>query len=639
MVDELIKLIKKEAYLLPMAVCLFLVPLFWNPFLGNPFTQGKEILMKSAVLATVMVCTAILFFRKQTRIRAFWKSPLFLLLTAGAVVVAASTAFSPTPLIAFFGTYGRGFGFFTQAYLFVFLVYCAVALKGNDVLRIVRFVFVVAAIAALYGLLQKAGIDPLFSGYNTNIFEGRIFSFLGNPGYLGQYLLLGILCGIYCFLEAKQRRSKIIFGITLLFMLAALWFAQTRTSVFALLICFILAGARYRKEIGAVLKKKSTRRNMLAGLGITAMIALFFLLPQSRFSFSEESLRSVNSRMEIWKGAVNLIQKHPWLGYGQETFSIYSPEIITKQFLTLEEDLNLSIDRIHNETLEVAFSYGVFAVLLYFFVFGYLVRKFFQTRSREVGLLTLLVITNFIQNQFSFSDISISLLMAFCLGGIVMHELNPFDMKKITSTPVPAGIIALCVLAAGYFAFENTIYRPLVSQLAYAESVRNYSVSYDVAVNEHKKATLFTPNYSELWFDLMFLDPSSMGRALENIERIEGKTGNLLAWKGNYYRESDPEKAGQYYLQALEKNPYYPNWIRTYADMLYKNGDYENALALYKIYLDAVPDFWKWKDSLSEHTQKEQKSYRIFFKNVPDFWKTVERVEELENGLKTTIQE
>lgn len=638
MVDQLIKLIKKEAYLLPIAVCLFLVPLFWNPFLGNPFTQGKEILMKTMVLATVTASAAILVYRKQIRVRASWKSPLFVLLTAGAAVVAASTAFSPTPVIALFGTYGRGFGFFTQTYLFVFLVYCTVAFKGKDVSRIVCFVFVVAAIAALYGLLQKAGIDPLFSGYNTNIFEGRIFSFLGNPGYLGQYLLLGILCGMYCFFEAKQKRSKIIFGITLLSMLVALWFAQTRTSVFALGICLLLTGARYWKEIGEVVRKKSFRLRLLAGLGTVAVIAGLFLLPQSRFSLSEESLRSVNSRMEIWKGAIHLIQKHPWLGYGQETFSIYSPEIITKQFLTLEEDLNLSIDRIHNETLEVAFSYGIFAVVMYLLVFGYLVRKFFLTRSREVGLLTLLVIANFIQNQFSFSDISISLLIAFCLGGIIADELKIADTKKVSVPPVLAGIIALCVLAAGYFAFENTIYRPLVSQLAYAESVRNYSVSYEVAVHEHKKAILFTPNYSELWYDLIFLDPSSMGRALENIERIEGNTGNLLAWKGNYYRESDPEKAGQYYLQALEKNPYYPNWIRTYADMLYKNGDYENALALYKIYLDAVPDFWKWKDRLGEHTQKEQKSYRIFFKNVPDFWKTVERVEELENGLKTTNQ-
>ena len=639
MVDQLIKLIKKEAYLLPVAVCLFLVPVFWNPSLGNPFTQGKEILMKSAVLATVVAAGIILVFRNTVKGRELWKSPLFLLLAAGALIAVISTAFSPTPVIALFGTYGRGFGLLTQVYLLAFLVYCALALKDRDGSRIIRYVFVVAAIAALYGLLQKAGIDPLFSGYNTSIFEGRIFSFLGNPGYLGQYLLLGILCGTYCFVEAKKRSSKMIFGVTLVFMLAALWFAQTRTSVFALVICCALAGARYWKDIASVLKKKTSRRNVLAGLGITAVIALVFLLPQSRFSFSEDSLRSVSSRLEIWKGAVSLIQKHPWLGYGQETFSIYSPEIITKQFLTLEEDLNLSIDRIHNETLEVAFSYGIFAVVLYLLVFGYLLRKFFITRSREVGLLTLLVLANFIQNQFSFSDISISLLIAFCLGIIVMDELKTTGQVKVKVPRILAGVIALGVLVGGYFAFDNTVYRPYASQLAYAESVRNYQISYEIAVNEHKKATSLTPIYSELWYDLIFLDPSSMGRALENIERIEGNSGNLLAWKGNYYRDSDPEKAGQYYLQALEKNPYYPNWIRTYADMLYKNGDYENALALYKIYLDAVPDFWKWKDSLNEHSPKEQKSYRIFFKNVPDFWRTVDRVKELENGLKTTILE
>lgn len=69
--------------------------------------------------------------------------------------------------------------------------------------------------------------------------------------------------------------------------------------------------------------------------------------------------------------------------------------------------------------------------------------------------------------------------------------------------------------------------------------------------------------------------------------------------------------------------------------MLYKNGDYENALALYTTYLeDAVPDFWKWRTTLDQHTQKERTSYRIFFKNAPDFWKTMNRCNILEQALK-----
>lgn len=363
---------------------------------------------------------------------------------------------------------------------------------------------------------------------------------------------------------------------------------------------------------------------------------LIVILPNDRYSFSNLALRSLNSRFEIWNGTLNLIKEKPIFGYGGETFYIYFPEVITKDFLTLEENINLSADRIHNETLEIFFSHGIFAGIIYLLVFAYLLKIFFKSKNKVASLLSLVVIVNIIQNQLAFPDITISVLIAFCFGGLIALVSKEKIVLELTKWKrfLLASAILFFVIYLGY----QTVYRPYMSQLAYAESHKNYTVDYAVAVNKHKEALSYTPYYSELWYELMFIDPSSMQRALLNLEVIEGNSGNVLAWKGNFYADSDPQKASEFYIKALEKNPYHPNWIRAYADMLYKHKDYENALFLYNQYLEAIPDFWRWTNELEDKTAREQKTYETFFKHTPYFWRILEKIEHIILVLETENQ-
>ena len=291
----------------------------------------------------------------------------------------------------------------------------------------------------------------------------------------------------------------------------------------------------------------------------------------------------------------------------------------------------MSIDRVHNEFLETLFSYGIIGGLLYLIFFGLIIKIFFTAKEPVITLLSLLILGNIFQNQFTFPDITICVFIAFCVGALIALTAKKKQKIVFVGHPAVKIIMAVIIVVFSGFVFIKTIYDPFMSQWLYFRSHEYYDTSYDNAIMDHKKALDYTPYYSTLWYDLIFIDPSSMGRALDYLEQIEGNSGNVLAWKGNYYSDSDPAKASSYYLEALKKNPYYPNWIRAYADMLYKNGDYKNALYLYKQYLEAAPDFWKWTD-VEQRSPEDQKSYRIFFKNVPDFWTTVERVLMLDNS-------
>lgn len=628
---DFIKQISKEAYLAPIAISLFLIPIFWNPTFLFSFTQGKEIIFKTIVLITFLVITSLIFFKKKYSYRNIFKSTLFLLLLGLVSIFALTDALSSTPLVTFHGTYSRGFGFIIELFLFAFLIYCSFTLSEKNISKLLKVIFLSGFIVALYAVFQKIGFDPLFKHFDTNIFAGRAFSFLGNPSYLGQIMLLNVIIGGFLAISEKNKNQKILFIVGTLILLSAMFLSETRTALLGLLFTVLLVGIKYFKSIINFFKKYKAAL-IIAIILIGATLAI---LPKDRYSLSSLSLRSLNSRFEIWNGTIDLIKENPILGYGGETFYIYFPEIITKKFLTLEENINLSADRIHNETLENFFSHGILAVIIYLLLLAYLFKIFFKSKNKISGALALVVIANIIQNQLAFPDITINVLIAFCYGGLIALESYDKDRKIIEMSKWKRYLAAPAILFFVIYIGFLTVYKPYMSQLAYAESHRNYTVDYAIAVNSHKEALSYTPYYSELWYELMMIDSSSMKRALFNLEAIEGNSGNVLAWKGNFYSDIDPQKASEFYTMALEKNPYHPNWIRAYADMLYKQKDYENALFLYNQYLEAIPDFWKWTNELEDKTEREQKTYETFLKFTPFFWGTLEKIQHILSVLET----
>ncbi len=69
--------LKKEAFIIPIIVCLFFVPLFYNPYFIQSFTQSKEILFKIVVLVSLIGGSIMLLFRKKLKLRPLFFSKLF----------------------------------------------------------------------------------------------------------------------------------------------------------------------------------------------------------------------------------------------------------------------------------------------------------------------------------------------------------------------------------------------------------------------------------------------------------------------------------------------------------------------------------------------------------------------------------
>lgn len=608
---------------------LFIIPLIHFSFLQFSFTQGKELTFKTIVIIGALALLIKILKKEQFQAKAIGNSTLFILLLAQLTLHAVSNFMSETPLVALYGTFSRGEGFIFDLYLFAFLLWNATFLSSEKIQTVLKWFWASTLIVAIYAILQKLGIEIFFQNYSTNLFQGRVFSFLGNPSLLGQLMLLSLLVGVYLLSEARSKKQKLIFGGGTLLMLGTVFLSGTRSAVLALMGIAVLGILKYRKEIWKILKRIRLKFLLL----LPVLVILIWAGPSGRFNLSELSLRSLYSRFEIWEGTVSLIQEKWLLGYGQETFYIHFPEIVTKEFLTLEEDVNISADRVHNEWLEEMYSHGVAAGILYLLLLGFLLKKFFISEKKEEVILAGLIVANALQNQLSFPDASISVVIAFAWGALVALEskeaciLNPLYKTKKRWALMALALV--CILAVAF----QTLVRPFVAHRLYTVYQEN-TENYETAVNALKESLTWAPYYSETWYELMFIDPSSMERALKNLEVIDGESGDVLAWKGNFYAESNPQLSAEYFLQALEKNPSHPNWLRAFGDMLYSEGDCETALYIYNQYLDAVPEYWKWSVDLEEYSEVEQKSYETFFKHAPYFFGTLEKMEKCRANLK-----
>ena len=620
----------KETYWLP-AVSLFVVPLVFFPFFYSSFTAAKELSFK-LLLTIALVGLLVAWNTKKTfTFKQVGESVLFWLLASQFIWHGLTGLLSENPLVALHGTYTRGGGFLFEISLFLLLLWTALFVGKEKLRPVFKAFWLSCVLIAAYALLQKMGLEWFFEEYSIKMFQGRVFSFLGNPSLLGQLLLLGTVLGVHLSLSARPWKTRTLFGLGTALILLGLFLSGTRTAVLGLLAVGFLTLVSYRKDVWTQLKAWKWR--LLFLLPFVALIA--WTAPVDRYSLSSLSLRSLASRFELWKGTLELVQEKPFLGHGQNTFYIHFPEVVSKDFLTLEENLTISADRVHNELLEETFASGIPGALFYLVLAFWVLRKCFQKKNAEEYTLAALLCANLVQNQLSFPDPSIQVVTAFAWGALVSleskSETQPVPLANRKKTRWLASIVALLLLTA--FSFI-TLVKPWLSQRSYTLYKENGS-DYAYAIGSLKEAITWTPYYSELWYELMIVDPSSMARSLHNIEALDGESGELLAWKGNYHAAlGEPQTAADYYLKALEKNPHHPNWIRAFADMLYDEGDCETALYLYYQYIETVPDYWKWSLDLETRSKVEVDSYETFFKHIPYFWGTLEKMELCEQKLE-----
>ena len=468
---------------------LIVTPLFFNTFSNRVFEPDKLHLLRSIALVMAVAWLVQLLdngFRRQPGGTGLWSrmrtTPLVLPTIILVVSYLLSTALSVVPRISFFGSYVRMQGTWSYlSYVAIFAMVLTHVRNRAQVNRIFYTVIMVSLPIAIYGILQKTGLDPL--PWGGDVVE-RVAANMGNSIFVAAYLIMAVFLTLERLLDslaaifsteqgsiADSLRAGAYFFI-LAVQLVAILFTQSRGpwgGLLAGLYVFFMLGllllARWgqgRAKLPAAFAWLTHNLRAawlgLIGLTLAGLIVLVILnVPQGplnglcqkryvgRLCTVFSTTQGTNAvRALIWEGVVDLMLKphapiqtpegqpdplnivRPLVGYGPESMWVaynrfYPPN------LAHYEARNASPDRSHNETFDTLVRGG----LIQFAAQIFLYTSIFYYSLRWLGLMS----GRRRRNLFT-----ASLVAGGALGVIAPLILD--GSLRLAGIGLPAGLIA-----------------------------------------------------------------------------------------------------------------------------------------------------------------------------------------------------
>jgi len=323
------------------AVFLLLIPLAIAPGLLFHF----EVAPKAVLVllgAAIALLTGSLPINRKVRF----------LFGAQLLSLGVSTLFSSDPHMSLAGTNWRQFGTVTHAAV---IVLAAIGCRPSAR----KAISIAGWIAAIYGILQYFGVDPLQAPATYLIGEGewtivRPPSTLGHADYAGTFYLFGIFAAAQLLRENSQRWFPIAVILT---GTAAIALSGTRAAMLGL----ACGGA-----VLLLLTRPPLKKIVIASLIATTICAGFYFSPagekmRARTRWFVEDA-SGGSRLMLWRDSVKLAVAHPITGSGPETFSTQFPRFQSRELARAFPDFYS--ESAHNIFLDAFTSQGVVGLLI-----------------------------------------------------------------------------------------------------------------------------------------------------------------------------------------------------------------------------------------------------------------------------------
>ena len=578
-------------------ICLLaLVTLGFSSFLSSVFVNTKLLLFIFGFLGLIIGLIYNCIVSKKIQFNKFKNKSIYFSVILTSLLLIYSLFISINPIMSFFGTFERGLGVFVFfVLLFLFLLNICFLKKG-DLLHLIRGILFVNVVLCLYGILQFVGIDPFFENYDIGLFHGRIFSFLGNPSFLAQFIAI---CLPLNFVTFKQYPKFSVFSFLL--SICGLVLTLTRSSILAVICGIIL-----------LIFKAFPKYFIRFCIAILVLFSLVsFFVP--RFNPTNvEALNSLNSRFVTWNSTINLIQQNPW-GSGVASFASVFPSVLKPEIALYEDGTHVIIDNPHNQVLGVLSTVGWIGFVFYFSFVVFVLNRFYYSNNTISTSLSLALIINLLQNQLNFFDLA-SLLLCVCLFSYLMIDSFRYSENFIKQKFLSILSFILCLFFCGL-----VFLKILFANIYYSEFVHFYDYDKDFAVNSLRLAANNAAFYDHFLIDLYEHDIQSYETQLEFWNYYDKASPRGEFYKSQLYKNLDITKSRMILEQLVLKNPSNYMWVRSFADLLYKTGEYELSKKYYISFLEMFPDL---KFDSSE-------KLKYFYSQSPEFDYVRKRVLEL----------
>lgn len=340
------------------------------------------------------------------------------------ILLAASVYAAENKVFAIIGVPGRWEGLVTiTLYMFLFITARLYLVPDEGLFKII---LVTAIIVSIYGILQTMNFDPFPRDVLRENWSKRAFSTMGNPNFLGSYIVLIIPTSIYFYIINKN-----ITGLTAYAILFYCLLSTGTRGAWLGTIASIMAFAAIHYMYFRYSKGEFTRYIILLVITILllalynfntegAFIDRFLSIKRDADEFLTKGDRADYSganRGFIWKRVAELIKKRPLAGYGIENLGEAFKKYYTKDMIELWNEVRY-LDKAHNEYLHIAVTSGIPSLLVYLtFISQIILKGLFRLKNCKTALLILSSVIGYMTAAFfNISVVSVAYVYWIFLG-------------------------------------------------------------------------------------------------------------------------------------------------------------------------------------------------------------------------------
>ncbi len=584
-----------------MALCLWAIVTLLPLILAPDWLLYYDVTPKIVVLVAGTAVAALLMVREAPA-----RSPMLrvfaILLAAEGLWLAVSTAMSKDPALSLGGSGWRRYGVITHAavLLLAWIVAQHAAGRPDRLRRLLRAIVAAGIPAAIYGILQYFGWDPLINPGAYHVGEAPLTivrppGTLGYASYFATYLLSVIFAGLALALTEESGVWRLVGVGGALAATVALVLTGTRAALLGLICGAVMLALWLRPRIRMT--------EVAAGVAAIALLAGFYFSPPGQ-ALRNRTLWSMGDRAGgarplLWRDTIRMAAARRLVGFGPETFSIWSPRYQSAELARAypsfyqESPHNMFLDALADEGLPGA---GIFiAVTAWGFYAAWRARDSKVAKALGAALAALVVsqqFTAFMAPTAAFFYITIALLVAEVPG----TERVSRERRGAGRLIAVLASLVLVPFAATLLYADAQLKR--VEDLGGAGRIREAIAAYQ-QVERWRPPGMRT----DLWYSGIMARAArhvssaadgvaALQQALESAQRAAGNAEERQnAWLNLavfYARQNDFPRTEQSLRAAIEcaPNSYKPHWLL--AEVLWTGGQLNGATAEAEraVYLD-----------------------------------------------------
>jgi O-antigen ligase len=417
---------KKLLYILILLTTL--TPLVLFDKLPFPFITEKTLYFRLLVDILLIVWAIVTFQNPEYLPR---KTPLNIAFLILGIVTLLTAILGHDFQSSFWSGLERMEGFIGLFYSLVFLFVLSNSLKKSAQWHILFLTSCgVACVCVGVGIFKE--FELFKSGE-------RLFSSIGNPSYLGLYLLLHLFLLGFVLQNASLKIKGMAVVMALIFLIG-IALSQSRSSIFGLLVggLVLLGFTIFSQKVSYKI-----RWGITGFLGIS-ILCIGILLNSGDKSFVKNSIflsriirvatasKTGLSRLNNWKVSYEGFKEKPLLGWGQENYQY----VFAKHFLPELYDDAPWYDRSHNFLLDWLVSGGILGLISFLAPFGIIL--WFTIRSNKFsifqkGLFVGFIVAYFTNNFFSFDNLTgvMTVFMVLAYWQFKTQSDEPFVAEKL----------------------------------------------------------------------------------------------------------------------------------------------------------------------------------------------------------------